>query len=127
MLSPASGSFRPSGNRAAPPAAILHAPPADAARPADWPQLIAWLTTGPAKVLGRARKAVQIGEAADLTLIDPQAHWVVAPQRFRSKGRNTPFSGWKLAAAPVGTVRGRRMTWVWDSRVAPTGRPADIS
>ena len=40
MLSPASGSLRQSGNRAAPPAAILHAPPAAAAMPADWPRLL---------------------------------------------------------------------------------------
>lgn len=92
---------------------------------ADWPQLIAWLTIGPAKVLGLPRDAIRIGEPADLTLIDPQAQWVVDPQRFRSKGRNTPFSGWKLGAAPVGTVRRRRMTWICDTRPAPTGRLMD--
>lgn len=74
---------------------------------AGWPHLVAWLSAGPAAVLGRRCEGLAIGKAADLTLIDPNARWIVEPERFLSKGRNTPFSGWKLTGRAVGTVRSR--------------------
>jgi len=81
---------------------------------ADWPQLIAWFTTGPARVLRRRAAAVDVGARADLTLIDPRSPWVVNPAEFCSKGRNTPFDGWTLTARSIATIRGRRI-----SRLAP--------
>lgn len=79
---------------------------------ADWRQVIAWLTTGPAAVLGRGRKAIDPGALADLTLIDPAVRWTVEPQRFLTKGRNTPFTGWTLTSLARGTVRGRQVILV---------------
>ncbi len=76
---------------------------------ADWPQLIAWFTTGPMGVLNHKPKAIEVGAAADLTLLDPHVHWTVDPQRFVSMGRNTPFTGWKLTGRAVGTIRGSRV------------------
>ncbi len=80
----------------------------------DWPQLIAWFTTGPARVLRRHVPKVEVGAPANLTLIDPRTSWVVNPGEFCSKGRNTPFDGWTLTARSVVTIRGRRI-----SRLAP--------
>ncbi|MDO8632603.1 MAG: amidohydrolase family protein, partial [Phycisphaerales bacterium] len=74
---------------------------------ADWPQLIGWLTAGPARVLRREGHTLEIGHAADLTLIDPNRRWTVDPDRFLSKSRNTPFGGWELTGRAVGTVRRR--------------------
>ena len=74
--------------------------------PADWAQLIAWFTTGPATVLKRASKGLSEGAGADLTLIDPGVDWTVDPAAFASRGRNTPFSGWKLRGRACGTLRG---------------------
>ena len=76
---------------------------------ADWPQLIAWFTTGPARVLRRRAAAVDVGAPANLTLVDPRTSWVVNPGEFCSKGRNTPFDGWTLAARSAVTIRGRRI------------------
>jgi len=75
----------------------------------DWPQLIAWFTTGPARVLRRRAAAVDVGAPANLTLVDPRTSWVVNPGEFCSKGRNTPFDGWTLAARSAVTIRGRRI------------------
>jgi len=75
---------------------------------ADWPRLIAWLTTGPARVLHRLLPRIELGAPANLTLIDPNSSWRVDPGTFHSKGRNTPFAGWTLAGRAVATVRGRR-------------------
>lgn len=77
---------------------------------ADWLQLLRWFTTGPAAVLNLARPVIEIGQVANLTLLDPKAWWTVNPQQFISQGRNTPFSGWELTGRAVGTVRGRRMS-----------------
>ena len=36
------------------------------------------------------------GAAANLTVIDPAAIWVVEPARLASRSRNTPYAGRKL-------------------------------
>jgi dihydroorotase len=71
----------------------------------NWPQLIALLTSGPARVLELGeRGTLSLGVEADVTVIDPQARWTIDPRCFRSKSRNTPFGGW--------TVQGR-VEWVF--------------
>ena len=67
-----------------------------------WPELIAKLTTGPAKVLGIDKGTLRPGADADFTLIDPEFAWTIRPEEFQSKSRNTPFVGWE--------VRGRAHT-----------------
>lgn len=59
-----------------------------------WPQLIALLTTGPARVLGwKNRGTLSPGVDADVTVIDPDVRWTVDPTAFHSKSHNTPFGG----------------------------------
>jgi dihydroorotase len=41
-----------------------------------------------------------------VTLVDPEAEWVVDPSRFKSKCRNTPFAGWKVKGKCLRTVVG---------------------
>ncbi len=50
------------------------------------------------------------GSPADLVLFDPDAKWTVDPERFFSKGRNTPFAGWRLSGRVLGTWCGGEMT-----------------
>lgn len=54
------------------------------------------LTVEPAKIMGLPGGRVAVGEAADLTVIDPEEEWVVDPEQFVSKSRNTPFAGMTL-------------------------------
>ncbi len=61
-----------------------------------WSQLIEKLTINPARVLGIDRGTLKAGSVADVTVIDPLAEWTIDPQCFRSKGRNSPFTGWKV-------------------------------
>ncbi len=68
------------------------------------------LTSGPAGVLGLDSGTLATGSKADFVLIDPEASWTVVPERFLSKGRNTPFRGWTLPGKVVGTwISGRRV------------------
>jgi dihydroorotase len=43
---------------------------------------------------------------ADLTIFDPDEEWVIDPNEFRSKGRNTPFAGMKVKGKVKYTIVG---------------------
>lgn len=62
----------------------------------DLPRAVALLTAGPAGVLGLPAGRICLGAEADITIFDPEEEWTVDPAAFKSKGRNTPFSGWKM-------------------------------
>lgn len=68
-------------------------------------ELAARLSLTPAVILGLAdRGSLAVGKAADLMIIDPELKWVVDPEKFHSKARNTPFAGWQLRGRVVKTV-----------------------
>jgi len=83
------------------------------------PQLVAKLTVNPARILGLEAGLIREGAVADITLIDPETEETVEPERFASKGRNTPFAGWRLKGLPVGVVAGGR--W-FEMRPRPASR-----
>lgn len=60
------------------------------------PAALAPVTTGPARVLGLEAPSLQPGATADLCLFDPAAWWKVEPSALRSRGANTPFTGYEL-------------------------------
>lgn len=62
------------------------------------------MTSSPAKILGLNLGTLKIDFPADLTVIDPELTWTVDKNKFFSKGRNTPFDGWKLKGKAVMTV-----------------------
>ena len=73
-------------------------------------RLVELLSSGPAAVLGLAGGNLKVGSVADVTLFHPKKAATVNPTRFKSKGRNTPFAGWKLRGRPVATLlAGRRI------------------
>ena len=73
----------------------------------DLPLLIEKLTLGPAKFLGREDMGtLKVGALADVTLIDPDAEWVVDAESFVSKGKNTPIDGATLRGQVVATIVG---------------------
>ena len=53
---------------------------------------------------------IAAGLSADLALLDPEAEWTVDPARFKSRSRNTPFSGWTAKGRVVLTLCGGRIT-----------------
>jgi dihydroorotase len=69
-------------------------------------QLIMKMSTAPARILGIPGGTLKTGSTADMTVIDPAAAWTVDRERFRSKGRNTPFHGWDMKGKAVMTIVG---------------------
>jgi len=69
--------------------------------------LVERLTIGPARVLGPGfaeLATLQPGTPADVVLFDPNREWLVDPQRFASKGKNTPLQGTMLKGQVVATL-----------------------
>lgn len=82
----------------------------------DLATLIEWLTAGPVRALGLDRSVRGLGSLAegapgDVVLLDPEAEWTVEPERFASKGRNTPLAGRILRGKVVATVYDGRVVW----------------
>ncbi len=67
-------------------------------------QAIAKLTREPARVFDLPHGTIVPGVEADVTLIDPNATWVVDPARLHSLSRNTPFAGWTMKGRVVTTL-----------------------
>ncbi|KAB2963964.1 MAG: dihydroorotase [Thermoanaerobaculia bacterium] len=74
-------------------------------------RLVELMSTGPARVLNVSGGSLAVGAPADVTVIDLDRELDVAAARFRSKGRNTPFEGWKLRGCAVATIVGGRVVY----------------
>jgi dihydroorotase len=74
-------------------------------------RLIELMSAGPARVLGLPGGSLREGSPADVTVIDLERELDVAAARFASKGRNTPFEGWKLRGAAAATIVAGRVVW----------------
>jgi len=73
-------------------------------------QLVEKMALSPARVLGLENKgSLRPGADADVVIIDRDTERVIDPSAFVSKGKNSPFRGWVLKAAPVVTIVGGRI------------------
>lgn len=62
----------------------------------ELPALLKKMTVEPARILGIDKGRLSIGADGDIVIFDPNEEWVVDPEKFASKGRNTPFGGSRL-------------------------------
>lgn len=77
----------------------------------------------PARLLGLAGKGrLAVGADADLTVLDLELAATVDRDRFESKGRNTPFDGWKLTGGVAATIVGGRVAYPFGGQ-GPAARP----
>lgn len=72
----------------------------------DLVTLISRLTCQPAQIIGVSgiSGSLKIGSAADITIFDPNARWTVDPDRFASRGKNTPLVGMTLRGKVMMTI-----------------------
>ena len=60
-------------------------------------QLVHWMSTAPAERFGIARRGrLEEGYASDFILVDLNEEYIINRRHFLSKGKNTPFHGWKV-------------------------------
>ena len=75
-----------------------------------WRQVAERLSEAPARI-GRLEahgRPLEVGEPANVVVVDPTATWVVDPAQTASRSRNTPFAGLELPARVRATfLRGR--------------------
>jgi len=76
----------------------------------DMVTLISKLTCEPAKIIGKEANLKE-GSIADITIFDPQREWMVEPERFFSKGKNTPLAGEWLRGKVVATLVGGELVY----------------
>jgi len=75
-------------------------------------QLIEKMALNPSRIVGIRKGTIKQGADADMVILDTHNEYTVDTACFRSKGKNTPFGGWKLNARPVATIaKGRIYTW----------------
>ncbi|MFA0732714.1 MAG: hypothetical protein LKKZDAJK_002840 [Candidatus Fervidibacter sp.] len=74
-------------------------------------RLVEAMSTKPCQILGLDGGTLREGSRADVTVIDPEVEWVVRPEKFRSKGKNTPYTGWKLKGKVVMTICGGQVVF----------------
>jgi dihydroorotase len=67
-------------------------------------QAIERMSSNPARILGIPGGSLEKGNPADITVIDLEKKWIVDPAAFASKGRNTPFAGWRLRGKAFATI-----------------------
>ena len=67
-------------------------------------QLVEWMATKPAEIFDLPYGKIEVGASADFTIIDLHKEMDINPEDFKSKGRNTPFTGWKAQGWPIMTI-----------------------
>jgi dihydroorotase len=66
--------------------------------------LINRMSAMPARIFNLAGGTLAPGSAADVVVFDPAERWVVKPEEFFSKSRNTPFGGRELRGRTAVTI-----------------------
>jgi len=79
-------------------------------------QLISKLTCEPAKVIGRDGElgTLRVGAPANITILDPDREWIVDSRNFASKGKNTPYNGYKFKGKVMATISGGKLVYTDD-------------
>lgn len=78
-------------------------------------EMIKKMSTNPARILGIDRGSLKPGCAADVTIIDVENEYTIKAADFASKGRNTPFDGWKVFGRAVMTISDGNIIYEEDS------------
>jgi dihydroorotase len=74
-------------------------------------QIVDFLTIKPAKAFGLQGGKLQVGETADITVVDLETETKIDPETFLSKGKNTPFTDWACKGWPTLTIVNGQIVW----------------
>lgn len=74
-------------------------------------QMAAKMSYNPAQVLGSDRGTLNEGAVADITIINPDKEYTIDVNAFESKGKNTPFDGYKVFGEVKYTILGGKVVY----------------
>ena len=74
-------------------------------------QLIDCMSTKPATIFNLPYGKLEVGAVADITIIDLDKEMEIDSTQFLSKGKNTPFNGYRVAGWPVMTLVGGKVAY----------------
>jgi dihydroorotase len=74
-------------------------------------RMIELLTVNPARVLHLPGGSLTEGQAADITILAPDAATTIRAADLRSKSKNTPFDGWTLRGGVAATIVDGRLVY----------------
>ncbi len=80
----------------------------------DLMTLISKLSCEPAKIIGSKHGEIgtlKPGCCADITIIDPSKEWTVDSKNFISKGKNTPFDGYRFTGKVMITISAGKIVY----------------
>lgn len=91
--------------------------------------LLSKLTIEPARVIGRNSElgTLRAGNPANITILDPHREWTVDSCSFASKGRNTPYDGYKFRGKVMATVANGRMVYIDDALTTHAFSPEETA
>ena len=74
-------------------------------------QLVEKMSWNPAQILGIPAGTIQKGHPADVIIVDTEQEYTIDKNQFASKGRNTPFDGWKVKGRVLYTICDGKIVW----------------
>ncbi|MBD9009917.1 MAG: dihydroorotase [Clostridiales bacterium] len=74
-------------------------------------QLIDCMSTKPAAIIGSDRGTLNVGAPADIVIFDTNEEFTVKISEFETKGKNSPYDGWKLFGKVRQTINGGRTVY----------------
>lgn len=80
----------------------------------DWLTAIKMMSYNPARILNLPAGTLTEGEAADITIIDPEREWTVAKNDFHSLSKNSPYIGMNLKGRVINTVCNGKIVYQLD-------------
>lgn len=77
-------------------------------------QMAEKMSYNPAKVLGIDKGTLNVGRDADIVIINPDKEYAIDVEKFASKGKNTPFDGYKVFGEVTHTIYGGKVVYTCD-------------
>lgn len=74
-------------------------------------EMVERMSYKPAQIIGIDRGSLAEGMAADITVIDPDAQYIIDVNEFASLGKNTPFNGCKVRGKVLKTIVAGRIVY----------------
>ncbi len=74
-------------------------------------KLIEMLSTVPAGIIGIDKGTLELGKEADIAILDLNEEYAIDPDKFYSKGKNTPFNGYRVKGKVAYTILGGKIVY----------------